>query len=187
MTITDLGRPRRLTPNAFAALLGIDETDASANWRTSANCASSDPDLHFPDSGDGASAREAKRQCAVCPVIGECLEYALRTSPQYGIWGGRNVRELKAIRDGREAVDADKVRDIRSGKKAIVGAIHPAAVTKLPMLVGEDFFTTPARVLAMRYDVSEREIVRHRTALNAVRARETIGRFDPTFEPTPAA
>lgn len=39
----------------------------------------------------------AKRICATCPSQAACLEFALATDQQHGIWGGRNESERRAI------------------------------------------------------------------------------------------
>lgn len=56
-------------------------------WTVDALCAQVDPDVFFPDNG-GDGTHAAKRVCASCPVAAECLEYALRTRQEHGIWGG---------------------------------------------------------------------------------------------------
>jgi WhiB family redox-sensing transcriptional regulator len=53
-------------------------------------------------SGETTTARQtreaaAKRICADCPVRRECLEYALRVREPFGIWGGLNESERRAI------------------------------------------------------------------------------------------
>jgi WhiB family redox-sensing transcriptional regulator len=68
-------------------------------WQERANCLGVDPDLFFPERG--ASTREAKGVCAGCEVRMECLEYALRNSEKFGIWGGMSERERRRIRRAR--------------------------------------------------------------------------------------
>ncbi len=46
---------------------------------------------------------EAKVVCRTCTVRMECLDYALVTNEQYGIWGGLNESELKAEKRARNA------------------------------------------------------------------------------------
>lgn len=45
--------------------------------------------------------REAKAICARCPVCETCLDYAIVTAEQFGIWGGKTERERRAIRKQR--------------------------------------------------------------------------------------
>ena len=70
-------------------------------------CANTDTEAFFPERAGGPSGvvKRAKRICSTCPVLDECLDYAMNTQPHvYGIWGGttesqrRNLRR-KARRD----------------------------------------------------------------------------------------
>lgn len=72
-------------------------------WQDHAVCAGVDPDLWFPDkSGDVIQTiREAKAVCHRCPVRVDCLEFALEHGEQFGIWGGKTVKERRAIRRQR--------------------------------------------------------------------------------------
>jgi WhiB family transcriptional regulator, redox-sensing transcriptional regulator len=69
------------------------------SWQSRANCMGVDPDLFFPERG--ASTREAKEVCKGCVVKDECLEYALRNSEKFGIWGGMSERERRRVRRER--------------------------------------------------------------------------------------
>ena len=69
------------------------------DWHDRANCLGVDPDLFFPERG--ASTREAKEVCRGCVVREDCLEYALRNSEKFGIWGGMSERERRRIRRQR--------------------------------------------------------------------------------------
>lgn len=64
---------------------------AAEPWVADALCAQTDPEMFFPEKG--GSTKEAKRICSDCPVVAECLEYALREGERIGIWGGRSSRE----------------------------------------------------------------------------------------------
>ena len=46
---------------------------------------------------DGVGVIVAQRICATCPVVNECLEYALENHVDHGIWGGRSERERRRI------------------------------------------------------------------------------------------
>jgi WhiB family transcriptional regulator, redox-sensing transcriptional regulator len=63
----------------------------SGRWWEQAACKDADPDLFFPVSGIGSGRRqaaEAKAVCASCGVRQLCLDYALVTRQEYGVWGG---------------------------------------------------------------------------------------------------
>ena len=67
------------------------------DWIEVAACLGAGPDPWFP--GKGAQAdRKAKRICAGCPVRSDCLEYALTHHERYGVWGGLNEKERRAVR-----------------------------------------------------------------------------------------
>lgn len=46
---------------------------------------------------DAKKDNEAAQVCKECPVIQECLEYALRHN-EYGVWGGTSERQRNKIR-----------------------------------------------------------------------------------------
>ncbi|GAA1349618.1 WhiB family transcriptional regulator [Saccharothrix algeriensis] len=49
-------------------------------------CRTNNPDLWFADAP--AELEEAKKFCAACPVIAECLAGALARHEPWGVWGG---------------------------------------------------------------------------------------------------
>ncbi|MFJ5142743.1 WhiB family transcriptional regulator [Streptomyces sp. NPDC088707] len=60
-----------------------------------------DPDLFFPNGNTGPALlqiNEAKKICATCPVIADCLQGALERGEQSGIWGGLSEDERRALR-----------------------------------------------------------------------------------------
>lgn len=68
----------------------------STDWMGSANCATTDPDLFTLDKGD--SSVPAKRICGRCEVRAQCLQWALDTDQETGIWGGLSAQERRALR-----------------------------------------------------------------------------------------
>lgn len=67
-------------------------------WREEALCRQTDADLWFPPHGGHLRVtRDAKRICESCPVIAECLEYALEQRYEIGIWGGKTPKERDSI------------------------------------------------------------------------------------------
>jgi WhiB family redox-sensing transcriptional regulator len=71
----------------------------TGSWRDDALCRQTDPDGHFPESGD--SSTPAKRTCMACEVRRQCLDYALDTRQQWGIWGGLGQHELRRLTRAR--------------------------------------------------------------------------------------
>jgi WhiB family redox-sensing transcriptional regulator len=69
---------------------------APPEWMAEGLCAQVDPELFYPDKG--GSTREAKQVCAGCPVLAECLAYALVNGERFGVWGGTSERERRRIK-----------------------------------------------------------------------------------------
>lgn len=61
------------------------------SWTLDALCAQSDPEAWFPEKG--GTTNPAKRICAICPVMEDCLAYALEHGETFGVWGGTSYRE----------------------------------------------------------------------------------------------
>jgi WhiB family transcriptional regulator, redox-sensing transcriptional regulator len=74
----------------------------AAAWMDLAACASADPELFFPVSSTGPGSeqiRRAKQICRSCPVLRDCLTFALRTRQAHGVWGGTSEDErIRALR-----------------------------------------------------------------------------------------
>jgi WhiB family redox-sensing transcriptional regulator len=73
-------------------------------WRDRAACLDEDPELFFPVGTTGPALDQialAKAVCAGCSVRLECLEYALQTYQDAGVWGGLSEDERRALRRSR--------------------------------------------------------------------------------------
>ena len=90
-----------------------------ADWMAEAACAEVDPELWFPETG--GSSREAKRICARCAVLAECLAYALVNDERYGVWGGHSERARRKLRT-RQARPVDprteRIRALRAAGRS---------------------------------------------------------------------
>ena len=74
------------------------------DWRMSAACKGMDPEHFFSSDDDGANKHEraereasAKAVCVKCEVRRDCLSYAIAAGERYGIWGGLNAQERRAL------------------------------------------------------------------------------------------
>ncbi len=68
-------------------------------WQAEGLCRQVDiGDMFFPDKG--GSAKEAKAVCVQCPVVDQCLEYALVHQERFGVWGGYSERERRRMLRG---------------------------------------------------------------------------------------
>ncbi len=75
--------------------------NADYSWRRDAICRDTDPDLFFPVGTTGAALvqiDQAKAVCRICPVQVDCLQYALITNQDSGIWGGTSEEERRKLR-----------------------------------------------------------------------------------------
>lgn len=79
--------------------LGISTAGPDIAWQESGVCAQTDPDEFFPEKG--GSTKQAKRMCERCPVVAECLEYALAVDERFGVYGGKSERERRDIKRAR--------------------------------------------------------------------------------------
>jgi len=49
----------------------------------------------------GASQKPAKKVCASCPIVNQCLDYSLDNREVFGVWGGKSERERRKLRKAR--------------------------------------------------------------------------------------
>jgi WhiB family redox-sensing transcriptional regulator len=71
------------------------------DWRALAACRSVDANLFFPSGSTGPAVVElqrAKAFCRSCPVQRACLEFALETNQEDGVWGGKDETERRQLR-----------------------------------------------------------------------------------------
>jgi WhiB family redox-sensing transcriptional regulator len=71
------------------------------DWRTDAACRDTDPDLFFPVGTTGPAIEQieaAKMVCQQCDAQAACLEFALATNQESGIWGGTSEEERRKLR-----------------------------------------------------------------------------------------
>jgi WhiB family redox-sensing transcriptional regulator len=73
----------------------------SDDWRIRAACRDTDPDLFFPIGTTGQAVDQiaaAKAVCFSCSAQPECLEFALATNQESGVWGGTSEEERRKLR-----------------------------------------------------------------------------------------
>ena len=71
------------------------------DWRSAAACQDTDPDLFFPIGTTGAAIEQiesAKTVCCACEAQSSCLDFALATNQEAGIWGGTSEEERRKLR-----------------------------------------------------------------------------------------
>lgn len=76
-----------------------------------------DPSLFIPVQGDHIGVRKARAVCASCPVIDDCLEFAMRKHSNVdgglsfidGIYGGTSFLDRRQLRQERERAVAESM------------------------------------------------------------------------------
>jgi WhiB family redox-sensing transcriptional regulator len=75
------------------------------DWRNEASCKDADPDLFFPIGTTGIAVEHvdaAKRICTSCAVREPCLEFALASNQDAGVWGGLTEDERRTLKRARQ-------------------------------------------------------------------------------------
>ena len=71
------------------------------DWRNLAACRDTDPDLFFPVGTTGPAIDQiaaAKAVCGECEAQTACLEFALLSNQESGVWGGTSEEERRKVR-----------------------------------------------------------------------------------------
>lgn len=115
----------------------VPDTEPAGQWAKQGICAA-DPEAMYPGTL-AAEIGRAKAVCRRCPVIEQCLRWALETREPWGVWGGtseadrrsyfrrRGIRlktddEPRPVRTLQTIWDARKV-PLQSGHLAFTGSI----------------------------------------------------------------
>jgi WhiB family redox-sensing transcriptional regulator len=92
-----------------------------------------DPELFFPVGDDGPAvvqAEQAKAICARCPVVAECLSFALMAAPE-GVAGGLTVEERRGLRSQRHRVPGSTVAGAAKSPRRLPGGADGHVVASL--------------------------------------------------------
>jgi len=68
---------------------------AMGDWTDDALCRGMPLEWFFPPTGGHHT--QGKKVCARCPVMEECLVWAMVTEQPDGLWGGKTTRERAAM------------------------------------------------------------------------------------------
>ena len=75
--------------------------NATRDWRHRATCRDEDPELFFPIGNTGPALlqiEDAKAVCRRCDVVDQCLQWALESGQDAGVWGGMSEDERRALK-----------------------------------------------------------------------------------------
>jgi len=70
-------------------------------WRNRAACLDENPELFFPIGNTGPALlqiEEAKAVCRRCEIVETCLERAMESGQDAGVWGGMSEDERAALK-----------------------------------------------------------------------------------------
>jgi WhiB family redox-sensing transcriptional regulator len=116
-------------------------------WRRAAACRDLDPGLFFPVGFTGAAAQqiaEAKAVCRGCPVRLACLQFALVSTQECGVWGGYDEEERRVLR--RQWRELGRPLQMpRAPSSDPTGAVGPSSVTGAAVGAGADRMPAPGR------------------------------------------
>jgi WhiB family redox-sensing transcriptional regulator len=88
----------------------------TVDWLHRARCKDEDPELFFPIGTTGPAAAQteaAKSICMRCDVRAQCLEWALATGQDAGVWGGLSEEERRALRRARRRSEMGRLAAVR--------------------------------------------------------------------------
>lgn len=68
-----------------------------------AACKTANPEVFFADANERDKVAEAKSYCGICPVVMQCLTYAIKND-EYGVWGGTTLTERLKVRNNPRAL-----------------------------------------------------------------------------------
>jgi len=104
----------------------------SHDWRVNAACRDTNPELFFPVGTTGVALSQiaaAKEVCFGCQCMDDCLEFALVTNQDSGVWGGTSEEERRQIRRRRRAEERARkqAEAARRAEEAAAAATAAAA------------------------------------------------------------
>ncbi len=73
----------------------------NGDWRQMAACRTTEPELFFPVGSTGLAVDQieaAKKVCGNCEALSPCLDFALATNQESGVWGGTSEDERRKLR-----------------------------------------------------------------------------------------
>jgi len=94
-------RPHRDPTDELGRIVWVRADEEDRRWRRLAACADLEPSVFFPVGTTGVAVEQiagAKAVCHRCPVRLACLQYALVSHQEDGVWGGHSEEERRELR-----------------------------------------------------------------------------------------
>lgn len=82
-------------------------------WVQDAACLGMDTEEFYPDR-DRIAIKRAKAVCDGCPVRQACLDYAVASNIEYGVWGGKSAAERRRLRRSQNTAGSPNARNRKS-------------------------------------------------------------------------
>jgi len=82
------------------------------DWQSGAVCRDMNPEIFFPDQFALVDPT-AVAACQRCPVQSDCLQWALDTDQEFGVWGGLTEDQRRYINTTRSRVRCPDCRSDR--------------------------------------------------------------------------
>ncbi|CAN5895348.1 N/A [soil metagenome] len=82
-------------------MLSVTPVTITTDWRELGACRDSEPSLFFPIGTTGPAVAQiagAVAICSSCSVQETCLEYALESNQESGVWGGYAEEDRRRLR-----------------------------------------------------------------------------------------
>ncbi|MDQ3896699.1 MAG: WhiB family transcriptional regulator [Actinomycetota bacterium] len=79
----------------------VPDIEWESGWRSKAACTGADTDLFFPGGTTGEALvriERAKVICRSCPCCDACLDFAIRTNQEFGVWGAASEEDRRKMR-----------------------------------------------------------------------------------------
>jgi WhiB family redox-sensing transcriptional regulator len=97
------GAARRRAQKRKEAGLDVPVFRMPGEWALEGICRkSAEPDMWFTETAGhalSATQKQAIEACGWCPVRAECLQFALDTDEQFGVWGGMTPSQRRKLKN----------------------------------------------------------------------------------------
>jgi WhiB family redox-sensing transcriptional regulator len=136
------------------------------DWRHQAACRDQDPELFHPVGDSGPALLQisaAKAVCARCPVVAECLSFALKVLPE-GVAGGLTAEERAELRHHRQRASHSAAAELSERLPARVDEHVVAALMAGERVSG-----------ASRHELAQAAVTLHQTGHGSCGMADRLG------------
>jgi hypothetical protein len=128
-----------------------DNLEPAVDWRAAGACLTEDSDLFFPLGSTGpwlAIIEQAKTVCRRCPSMEPCLQWALETGQDAGIWGGLAEDERRRLkRRAARTISVDSYAGTPRTRTPVTGRTYEQIWDDCTETAGEHLLWTGPRTV----------------------------------------